>query len=341
MILIASLFFVACTAPESNSEAVKHDRLKIDLEIKTSAQNQHIRGLQIVKDDIAWASGVGGTFMRTIDGGDWRSDTISGFTHLDFRDIHAFDDSTALVMAAGNEGRILRTSDGGNTWAEVYTRLDSGIFLDGMDFFGDTGYCYGDPIDGKMVLIKTENRGLTWVEMDNTNMPTALPKEAGFAASGTGVILGRNRLHIATGGDIATRVLTLSEGSWNASTTPMRGGEGCGIFSMVHLPPATILTVGGCYLDSTNSAGNCAISVDSGSTWELISENQPRGYRSCIAYSEAANLLVACGRTGVDYSLDQGRTWLPLSDEGFYTCSLGDSIGWLMGKGGKLAKLTW
>lgn len=244
-------------------------------------------------------------------------------------------------MAAGDEGRILRTEDAGSTWSEVYTRLDTGIFLDGMDFFGNTGYCYGDPLDGKFVLIKSEDRGKTWNEVDPETMPSAMPKEAGFAASGTGIVVQEKEIYIATGGDIAARVFSYRNDDWHTINTPMRGGEACGIFSMAFIPPSNLVTVGGCYLDSTASAGNFAISNDNGLTWESISENQPRGYRSCVAYSESADLLVACGRTGVDYSLDKGRTWQAVSDEGFYTCSLGESSGWLMGRGGKLAKLTW
>jgi hypothetical protein len=43
----------------------------------------------------------------------------------------------------------------------------------------------------------------------------------------------------------------------------------------------------------------------------------------------------------MEYSLDEGAHWIPLSDDGYYTCSLADSTGWLMGKSGKMAKLSW
>ena len=339
--LIVCLALIACSSPQEQIEMDQPRELELEFQVMDAIQSDHIRGLHVVNDEIAWASGAGGSFMRCVTGKEWTADTIAGYTHLDFRDVHGFSDSVALVMAAGDEGRILRTEDTGATWAEVYTRLDTGIFLDGMDFFGNVGYCYGDPIDGKFVLIRSEDQGRTWTKVDSETVPSAMPKEAGFAASGTGVIVNEQAIHIATGGDLAARVFTLQDGEWKTINTPMRGGEACGIFSMAHIPPSTLVTVGGCYLDSAATAGNCAISIDNGLTWESISEDQPGGYRSCVAYSESANLLVACGRTGIDYSLDQGRTWLPLSEEGFYACSLGESSGWLMGRGGKLAKLTW
>jgi photosystem II stability/assembly factor-like uncharacterized protein len=313
--------------------------LNISIEQSKRVTEASIRGLFIVNDKVGWASGSGGAFLRMTDGKTWVADTVPGYTHLDFRDVHAFDENTALLMAAGEEGRIIRTEDGGLSWVEVYTRLDTGIFLDGMDFYGTTGYCYGDPIDGRLVIIVSNDRGETWREV--TSVHDALPKEAGFAASGTGVLNTQDVAFIATGGDSIARVFQKHSRlrKWTPFPTPLRSGEGCGIFSLAATTDK-LIAVGGCYLDSANAEGNCAISTDLGRTWQLIAEHQPRGYRSCIAYSPKSNLLITCGRTGVEFSLS-GWAWIPLSDDGYYTCSLADSTGWLMGRGGKMAKLSW
>ena len=245
-------------------------------------------------------------------------------------------------MAAGEEGRILRTADGGISWVEVYTRLDSGIFLDGLDFHNNIGYCYGDPIEGKLVVVWTDDYGTHWEVVPSDAIPNSLPNEAGFAASGTGIVTLEKANIIATGGDSIARIMktSLRKGTSEMFNTPLRSAEGCGIFSIV-ATTNKLVAVGGCYLDSTNSETNCAVSKDQGETWKLISENQPRGYRSCVAYSQESKLLVTCGRTGIEYSLDEGSNWIPISDEGYYTCSLADSTGWLMGKSGKIAKLSW
>lgn len=311
-----------------------------------------IRGLYLVSDSIGWASGSGGTFLRMTDGENWTSDTILGYTHLDFRDVHAFDENTALLMAAGEEGRILRTEDGGASWAEVYTRLDSGIFLDGMDFHKNIGYCYGDPIDGKFVLIRSEDHGKSWHDVPYEKRPDAEPNEAGFAASGTGIVVNDSDVWITTGGD-TSRVLwwKADQATWFESGSTLTQGTGCGAFSITYYDTAKLMVVGGCYLDSTKAIGNSAIidfsGYDSESslkwtyTTRFLLEKPPRGYRSCVAASKSKKLLITCGRTGVEYSLDDGFNWIPLSDEGYYTCSLADSTGWLMGRGGKMAKLSW
>lgn len=163
----------------------------ISIKSKERETTAHIRGLFLLNDTVGWASGSGGTFLRMIDGENWAADTVPGYTHLDFRDVHAVDENTALLMAAGDEGRILRTENGGESWTEVYTNLNTGIFLDGMDFHYGEGYCYGDPINGKFVLLRTEDYGKNWKEVSLDELPEALPKEAGFAASGTGYFLPR------------------------------------------------------------------------------------------------------------------------------------------------------
>ena len=61
------------------------------------------RGLAVVNEKIVWASGTGGTVIRTIDGGKtWNVITVPGAEKLDFRDIEAFDSNTAYILSIGN-----------------------------------------------------------------------------------------------------------------------------------------------------------------------------------------------------------------------------------------------
>lgn len=353
-IKLLTLFAICGWGLFSCSNPEKGPVIEIGIETATPVCKASIRGLCLVNDNVGWASGSGGTFLRMTDGAHWVADTVAGYAHLDFRDVHGFDANTALLMAAGEEGRILRTEDGGVSWTEVYTRLDSGIFLDGMDFYGMTGYCYGDPIDGKFVVIRSKDSGKTWTEVPPDQLPDALPHEAGFAASGTGIIVNQNGVWFGTGGDSVTRIFSLfyKDGfNWSTHDTRIRSGDGCGIFSMTFRTPTNMMVVGGSYADSTNADGNFeTLDYSNFDSFEkmhvifstrIVTLNPPRGYRSCIAKSQKSNLLVACGRTGIDYSLDDGVNWLPLSDDGYFTCALAQNSGWLMGRGGKMAKVSW
>lgn len=326
--------------------------LAISIQSTSPACKASIRGLYLVNDHVGWASGSGGTFLRMTDGEHWEADTVNGFTHLDFRDVHAFDDKTALLMASGSEGRIFRTEDGGESWAEVYTRLDSGIFLDGMDFYKNVGYCYGDPIDGKFVLIRSTDFGKTWMEVPQEHLPDALPNEVGFAASGTGIIMDEQDVRLVTGGDSSRMLWWIADQEvWIDCGSTLSQGDGCGVFSFCKMDSGKLMMVGGCYLDSTDATSNSAIADYSGYLSDtylnssllvrFILEQPPRGYRSCVAYATKDRLLVTCGRTGAEYSKDNGVNWIPFTDDGYFTCALAGSNGWMMGRGGKMAKLSW
>src|SRR5260370_8171492 len=61
-----------------------------------------LRGLSAVSADVIWASGTGGTVIKTVDGGKtWAVMVVPGAEKLDFRGIRAFDDKTALIMSSG------------------------------------------------------------------------------------------------------------------------------------------------------------------------------------------------------------------------------------------------
>ena len=301
-----------------------------------------MRGLYSVNEKITWASGSGGVFMKTTDGNNWASDTISGCTKLDFRDIHAFDEKTAIVMSSGDGCFIYRTEDGGENWKKVYENMDKGIFFDGMDFWNtENGIAYSDPINGKLFIIQTKDGGKTWNLLRSRYLPNTLKGEAGFAASGTGVVCkGDSTVWIATGGGEISRIFksTNRGETWKTYNTPMRSGEGNGIYAMSFIDERNGIIVGGNYLDSTNTKGSCAITSDGGETWRLITTNGPRGYRSCVCSN--GQFVISTGRTGIDVSSDKGSYWMPLFNEGYYSCVLNGKTGWLTGRKGKLAKIS-
>ena len=59
--------------------------------------------------------------------------------------------------------------------------------------------------------------------------------------------------------------------------------------------------------------------MDGGKTWKAPNTN-PRGYRSCVI--EHKGVYYACGTTGIDYSLDDGANWKPLTSGKFYSLTV-------------------
>ena len=90
------------------------------------------RGLSVVNEKVIWASGTGGTVIRTIDGGKkWNVIKVPDAAKLDFRDIEAFDANTAYILSIGNgeSSRIYKTTDGGKTWKLQFEGERSEILL--------------------------------------------------------------------------------------------------------------------------------------------------------------------------------------------------------------------
>src|SRR5215216_6044062 len=105
------------------------------VKILATHEKVSLRGLSVVNDKIIWASGSGGTAVKSVDGGDsWKWLTVKGFEKIDFRDIEAFDSSNAIIMGIASPAYILKTTDGGQTWKVVYENKAQGMFLDAMDF---------------------------------------------------------------------------------------------------------------------------------------------------------------------------------------------------------------
>jgi photosystem II stability/assembly factor-like uncharacterized protein len=302
----------------------------------------HIRGVQALSDELVWLSGSAGTVMKSEDGGkSWKNISVPNCEKLDFRDIHAINTQQAWVMSSGNGGRIYYTANGGEEWQLQFEDTNQKVFFDGLDFYdAQNGIAFGDPINGVLDVLITNNGGKKWKRLPTTILPKTIEGEAGFAASGTGIVNKGQCIWIATGGGATSRIFKSKDNGqhWSVYNTPIIGGKGAGIFSMAFKDDKNGVVVGGNYLDSINSKYNCAYTTNGGESWELIESNGPKGYRSCVTITEKG-LAIACGRTGIDLSNDF-INWKTVSEEGFYTCDAGKNVVWLAGRRGKVGKLV-
>src|SRR5436305_781301 len=87
---------------------------------------------------IVWASGAGGTFLLTLDGGrTWRAGVVPGADSLQFRDVEGVSAKVAYLLSIGpgSESRIYKTSDGGQQWSLQFQNQNPKAFYDGFDFW--------------------------------------------------------------------------------------------------------------------------------------------------------------------------------------------------------------
>ena len=293
------------------------------LETNTDAS---FRGLCVVSEDVFWISGSKGTVILSIDGGKtFRDVSVPNASERDFRDIHAFDSETAIVMNAGTPGVFFRTSDGGMNWTLVYNDLREEIFFDAMDFWDERhGVAFGDPIDGRLVLLLTNNGGQSWKELDRELQPKMFQGEAGFAASGTCIAaVGKETILIGTGGGLegqshpTSRLLVSQDRgrTWTDQHTPVLRNQSSGIFSLTMTQDNHIIVVGGNYTQPEETAQNCAISFNNGQSWKPVTAEPPSGFRSAVAASTITEgMLITAGTNGIDITMNHGLTWKRISD---------------------------
>ena len=292
--------------------------------VRSSGTTASLRGLRVVDAHVAWASGTGGTFLRTLDGGEsWAFGAVPGAEDRDFRDIHAWDRDRALVLSAGLPAQIFRTDDGGESWQQTYDNQTPGVFFNAVSFFDDLhGIAVGDPIDGRFLVIRTDDGGLSWSELPLESRPQALAGEANFAASGTCMtVFGEKTVWFGTGGP-AARVFRSTDGgsTWTVAETPIRSGQPSqGVFSLFFQNERDGIAVGGDYLDELNPAQTAAVTTDGGRTW-VAAETPPSGFRECVVAVSAATprVLIAVGPSGTDLSEDGGLTWRPFGEGLFH-----------------------
>jgi len=175
-------------------------------------------------------------------------------------------------------------------------------------------------------------------------LPPAMVNEGAFAASGTNIpVFGNTHAWIGTGAATRSRVLHTADGgrTWQVADTPLASGPSAGIFSIAFRDAKHGVVVGGDYKKEQEALDNLAVTSDGGSTWTLVKGLS--GFRSVVAYVPGTKTLIALGPSGGDYSLDDGRTWKPISGAGFDTFSFapGKPIGWGAGAKGTIGRLVF
>lgn len=303
-----------------------------------------LRGISAPGDGVVWASGTGGSVLRSLDGGEtWRTVRVPGPDSIDVRDIEAIDADHAWAMCITEPARVLYTNDGGASWAIRHTGR-AGAFFDSIARFTDGSVVlFGDPHEGVFDISHSEGGGHWQAALES---PRAHHGEAAFAASGTCIVTVDDRYAwIGTGG-MHARVLRSVDGgrTWLASRTPMRQGSATtGIYSVAFRDRMHGVVVGGDYTNPELSGDNAAYTTDGGETW-ITADIAPEGYRSGVVYlANRKDALVAVGRAGCSYSTDGGVTWRSFADpSGFYAvASSPDGEVYAVGSDGRAAKLVY
>jgi len=332
---------------------------------QNSGTIQGLIGVSPVNSRVVWASGRGGTFVLTTDGGQtWTNGVVPGAEALQFRDVQGVSDKVAYLLSIGNgtDSRIYKTTDGGATWTIQFQNQDAAAFYDCFGFWTPKrGITQSDSVNGRFPVIRTTD-GTTWQDIGN-NLPPALNGESSFASSGTCVAAqGKNNAWIVTGGASPSRVLATVDGgnTWNAYDSPLRGSPSAGIFS-VAFRDAWHGIIGGGDLDpSAPPFAQTATSNDGGKTWTITNQQPNIGTVFGLSYAgevgigrghegedhdeaNANQTVVVTGPGGAAWTPDEGNTWFTLPGvTGYWGVAFGSpKTGWLVGTGGRILRIDF
>jgi photosystem II stability/assembly factor-like uncharacterized protein len=317
---------------------------------QTSGTANRLQAISPVTPRIAWASGVGGTFAVTTDGGQtWRAGVVAGAEALQFRDVQGVNARVAYLLSAGvgTDSRIYKTEDGGANWALQFQNQDPNGFYDCFAFWTQKrGITMADAVDGRFPIVRTTD-GETWEDIGDW-LPTAQAGEAAFAASGTcAATQGGQHAWLATGGAERARILATIDGgqSWDAYDLPIvQGTPISGAFSVDFRDAFRGIVGGGDLAAPTAFTDNVARSSDGGRTWQLVSHPTFPGAIYGLAYVRGLErTVVATGPAGVAWTPDEGDTWFSIPGlDGYWAVAFASpQAGWLVGTNGRIVKLSF
>lgn len=314
---------------------------------QSSGTTVRLQAISVVSPSVAWASGTGGTFVLTLNGGKtWLTGKVVGADSLEFRDIHAVDARTAYLLSSGNgpKSRIYKTTDGGVNWQIQFINKEPEAFYDCFAFWDrESGLAFSDNVKGVFPMLRTTDGGQRWEDVSNG--PAATRGEGAFAASGTCVAVhGSRSAWIATGAGEQARILFTPDrgASWKSFVAPVPQGTGTtGLTTVAFRTPEIGIAAGG-DIGKPDGPSSVILTKDGGATWTPGGRPSFEGAVYGIAYVPGTTTVVAVGPKGASASADEGRTWEALDSLSYWSVGFADKkVGWMVGPAGRVTKLEF
>jgi len=233
------------------------------------------------------AVGNNGMIISSLDGGgDWEVDTI-GIMKLDLNDL-APTGINGTGVAVGNQGSILWSDVGGQTWSYITTPTSANLYSVAFDTLSGLGLAVG----ANEVILLTYDRGLSWSTISSVPSSQVIYKKVAFANSVIAVAVGYRE-------DTGEPLIIRSD----------NGGQAWTNISAPGLSAAKLNGVS--FLDSLNgvavgTGGKILKTIDGGLNWELKNSGSTDDLYSVVF---STDVCMISGNKVILTSFDSGETW--------------------------------
>jgi photosystem II stability/assembly factor-like uncharacterized protein len=339
-VFVASYVVLQTAAPAVETQ----DRQpRVVMRLQESGTRADLSAVSAVDRNVAWVVGDSGAWLRTTDGGaTWSRGVIRSIeSALDLRDVHGVNATTAYALSAGRGRRstIWKTTDGGRSWRWQFTNYDPDAAFRCFAFWdGSRGFAVSDAITDQLVVVRTTN-GVKWEHVPPRVLPAALPGEHLFAESGgcaTAARRGRGWFGLTSGRVLRT---TNMGRTWRAALLPLTRSDSTAIVSLSFRDFRNGIAFAGPVGAESDTV--VAVTTDGGKSWKPRAAPPLRGLLGgAFVPSVDLRVVVAAGTTGLAYSTDEARTWLPLDSGSYRAVAFKDrDVGWAVGAKGTIARL--
>lgn len=328
-------------------------------EAGNAAYNSNLKSVVFTSDLKGFAVGTGGSFLKTTDGGlSWVAFN-TGF-NLSFNRVVFIDEMTGYIV--GNlkqydDGRLLKTSDGGNTWTLLYSNSAgfNNIFFNASGFGCIIGY---------ERFYKTTDFGQNWklVKIDGAYDMYGvhfIDNTTGFIAANGGAYKtadgGESWVEFLDG--TYNEVIFLSPGNLtgyiapNSKSTLFKTTDGGQVWNETSSTGISLsyhmyfkdAQNGFAWSDAETAPGKIARTTNGGSTWSLV--NLPSKLTMNNMTAKPNGELFLCGAGGNIIKSSNGTAWTTAS-EGLFKgmlhdlCFAANNTIFACGENGTIVKST-
>ena len=266
----------------------------------TPIPSASLYGLTFISENIGYAAGFDGVFLKTTNGGaNWKGGYLTvGFRTLNIQDIFFLNEN--IGFAAHSYQMVSKTIDGGATWNAIIPDTNAATITSSAVYFvnENLGFVAGRVASSVDVIYRTTDGGNSWTSQ--TNQLAKNPQSVAFSNESKGIVVsdGLKAIYTTDGGI-----------TWNQSqfVNIPSGLESANLRKVIFINENDALAVGNQIILKSR---------DGGATFEYITTDTQVflysvAFRNDTAYVVGKNNNV---NGEIWRSVDQGESWVNIID---------------------------